>query len=175
MTAGSSIWLEPLPKGSCRRIAGRGRNGLGGDGPGPRALANCPHRSVWGAAMTRTPQRATLGPPSLRWPACRLPRCWAHSTPLRARVVLPTPDGPVITAPRLAATAVVNWESSLPRPTIGHPITLKGTWAMLLDQGPGSMSRARDLQSCTPIPTVAVSRSSGLPAPGPYVTDTTGQ
>ena len=106
---------------------------------------------------------------------CAIPRCSAHSTPLRASVVLPTPAGPVITAPRLAATAPVNWESSLRRPTIGHPVTPEGTWARSLHQGFRSLFRARDLHFCARIPTVVVSRSSGLLAPGPSVTDGTGQ
>jgi hypothetical protein len=63
-----------------------------------------------------------------------IPCCSAHSTPLSANVVLPTPAGPAITAPRLAATAPVNWESSLCRPTIGHPGTLEGSSAGSLPQ-----------------------------------------
>ena len=73
-----------------------------------------------------------------------IPRCSAHSTPFRASVVLPTSASPVITAPRRAVTARVNWESSLCRPTIGHPgmpegirgkIGASSAW-LLLQAGP---------------------------------------
>ena len=79
-----------------------------------------------------------------RW---AIPRCSAHSTALRASVVLPTPAGPVITAPRLAATAAVSWENSLLRPTIRHPATSKGNLGQdgtSAGQWPG----ARDLHFC---------------------------
>jgi len=61
------------------------------------------------------------GAPVVR--ATDIPRLWANSTPVMARVVLPTPAGPVITAPRWATRAPVNWASSLLRPTSGHPST----------------------------------------------------
>jgi hypothetical protein len=39
---------------------------------------------------------------------------------------LPTPAGPVITAPRPAATAKVSRENSVLRPAIRHPAMPKG-------------------------------------------------
>jgi hypothetical protein len=52
--------------------------------------------------------------------ATDIPRCSATRNPVMARVVLPTPAAPVITAPRWATTAADSRESSSSRPTSGH-------------------------------------------------------
>ena len=52
-----------------------------------------------------------------------------------ANVVLPTPAGPVITAPRRPSTAAANKASSSLRPTSGHVSTPKpytgANWSLL--------------------------------------------
>ena len=101
---------------------------------------------------------------------CAIPRCPAHSTPLRASVVLPTPAGPVITAPRLAATAAVSRENSLLRPTIRHPATPERNPGQAVTSTDPSPARAP--VTCTsapayrllqPRPTASGSRSSSSP------------
>jgi hypothetical protein len=58
-----------------------------------------------------------------------MPLSSAACRQVMARTVLPTPGKPVMTAPRSAITAAVNWDSSFVRPISGQPFTPECTRA----------------------------------------------
>jgi hypothetical protein len=79
----------------------------------------------WGEHHRHGPERQALRRPGGGGASQGHPRSSAHFRAASVRVILPSPVGPVITAPRQTLMAAVNWASSLLRPTSGQLATAK--------------------------------------------------